>query len=126
MGLLDFLKKKDKEPAPGPDFSDVDAQKARELAKTGVLAPLYMMPLRFGGEQSERNCLWVPPFAVALKDRCDGMVEDLLRQEKVDGYQCLPEYKGTSFVPTAVTVIAKKEGKPVFTERIGIWGQEGQ
>ena len=96
MGFFDFLsKKKDSGEAPGagPDFSGVDAEKAGELARQGVLAPLYMMPLRFGGEESARNCLFVPPVVVALKDRCDDMVEDLLRQEKVNGYQCLPEYQ---------------------------------
>lgn len=128
MGLMDFLKGKEKEPAPGPgpDFTDVDRQKAEELAKAGVLAPLYMMPLRFGGEGSERNCLFVPPVAVTLKDRCDDMVEDLLRQEKVNGYECRPEYIGKSFVPSAITVIAKMQGEPVFTQRIQIWGGENQ
>lgn len=130
MGFFDFRKKKEKDqepvPGPGPDFSHVDREKAEELARQGVLAPLYMMPLRFGGEESERNRLFVPPVAVALKDRCDSMVEDLLRQEKVNGYQCAPEYQGTSFVPTAVTVIAKMDGEPVFTQRIRIWGGQGQ
>lgn len=130
MGFFDFRKKKEKDqepvPGPGPDFSHVDREKAEELARQGVLAPLYMMPPRFGGEESFRNRLFVPPVAVALKDRCDDMVEDLLRQEKVNGYQCTPEYQGTSFVPTAVTVIAKMDGKPVFTQRIQIWGGEGQ
>lgn len=128
MGFFDFLKgKKDSGEAPGagPDFSGVDAEKAAELARQGVLAPLYMMPLRFGGEESARNCLFVPPVAVTLKDRCDDMVEDLLRQEKVNGYQCLPEYQGKSFVPVSITVIAKMKGEPVFTQRIRIWG-DGQ
>ena len=128
MGWLNFRKGKDKEPppGPGPDFSDVDMGRAEELAKAGTLAPLYMMPLRFGGEESARNRLYVPPVAVALKDRCDDMVEDLLRQEKVNGYECRPEYKGTSVVPTAVTVTAKQKGEPVFTQRIQIWGGKGQ
>lgn len=130
MGFFDFRKKKgevqEPAPGPGPDFSHVDRQKAQELARAGTLAPMYMMPLRFGGEGSERNRLFVPPVAAALKDRCDDMVEDLLRQEKVNGYQCAPEYQGSSFVPTAVTVIAKMDGKPVFTQRIQIWGGQGQ
>lgn len=126
MGLFDFLggKKKEDAPAPGPDFSGVDSEaKAEELARQGTLAPLYMMPLRFGGEESARNRLFVPPVAAALKDRCDDMVEDLLRREKVNGYECRPEYQGKCFVPTAVTVIAKMKGEPVFTQRIRIWGE---
>lgn len=85
-----------------------------------------MMPLRFGGEESVRNRLLVPPVAVALKDRFDDMVEELLIQEKVNSYECRPEYQGTSFVPTAITIIAKQKGEPVFTQRIQIWGGKDQ
>lgn len=113
------------EPEPGPDFTDVDLAGALALADQGTLAPLYMMPLRFGGEKTDRNRLWVPPVTVALKRRCDDMIEDLLRQEKVNGYECRPEYLGKSFVPVSVTVIAKMDGEPVFTECIRIWGKEG-
>ena len=124
MALRDFFQGRRQEQS-GPDFSDVDQQAAAELGRQGVLVPLYMMPLRFGGEESAQNCLFVPPVVVALKDRCDDMVEDLLRQEKVNGYQCLPEYQGESFVPVSITVIAKMKGEPVFTQRIRIWG-DGQ
>ncbi len=128
MRFFNSPKGENREPAsgPGPDFSQVDQQKAQELARQGVLAPLYMMPLRFGGEEALHNCLLVPPVTVALKDRCDDMVQGLLRQEKVNGYQCTPAYTGTSFVPTAITVTAKMDGKAVFTQRIQIWGDEGK
>lgn len=123
MGFKDLFKPKGKgrEENAAPDFSQVDQAAARALANQGVLAPLYMMPLRFGGEESERNRLYVPPAAVALKDRYDDMVEELLRQEKVNGYTCTPEYKGASFVPAKITVAAKMDGQPVFTESITIW-----
>lgn len=128
MGVFGGRNGKDEGKAPGrgPDFSDVDAGRAEALAGEGVLAPLYMMPLRFGGEESVRNRLLVPPVAVALKDRFDNMVEELLLQEKVNGYECRPEYQGTSFVPTAITIIAKQKGEPVFTQRIQIWGGKDQ
>lgn len=123
MALFDFLASKKKPDPPGPDFSSIDSEeKAEALAREGTLAPLCMMPLRFGGEESARNRLLVPPAVVALKDRCDGMVEDLLRQGKVSGYQCRPEYQGTCFIPTAVNVVASQKGEPVFTQRIRIWG----
>jgi len=124
MGFLDIFggKKKAEPEKAAPDFSDVDMGKAEELAKAGTLAPLYLMPLRFGGDPSvESNAVYVPPVAVTLKDRCDNMVEDLLRQEKVNGYACTPEYKGTSVVPSRITVVAKLDGKPVFTESVEIW-----
>lgn len=135
MGWKDIFGRKNKEQAPeppaasesgpGPDFSDVDQGLAQAMVKEGKLAPLYLMPLRFGGDPSvESNAVFTPPFAVVLKDRCDDMVEDLLRQEKVNGYECRPEYQGKSVVPVKITVIAKLDGKPVFTESIRIWGKE--
>ena len=120
MALRDIFQGRRQEQS-GPDFSDVDQQAAAELGRQGVLAPLYMMPPRFGGAESEHNRLWVPPAAVELKDRWDGMVEQLLRQGKVNGYACTPEYKGDSFVPSRITVEAKMDGKPVFTESVSIW-----
>jgi len=124
MGFLNIFggKKKPEPEKVTPDFTDVDMEKARELAKAGTLAPLYLMPLRFGGDPAvESNAVYAPPVAVALKDRCDDMVEDLLRQEKVNGYACTPEYKGKSVVPSRITVVAKLDGKPVFTESVEIW-----
>lgn len=79
------------------------------------------MPLRFNGQQIPQNTLYVPPFVVELKDRYDEMVEDLLRQEKVNGYRCNPEYRGNSFVPCSLNIVASKDGKPIFTETINIW-----
>ena len=115
MGLFDKFKKK-------LDFTQVDSnEKVMGLAKQGVLFPLYCMPLRFNGEESARNRLYVPKDIVALKDRYDDMVESLLRQGKINGYSCTPQYKGQSFVPSELTIEAKKDGEPVFTETIHIW-----
>lgn len=119
MGLFDKFKKKDK---TYPDFSEIDSlEKAVRLAETKELAPLYMMPLRFSGEESVRNRLYVPPVAAALKDRYDDMVEELLLQAKVNGYSCSPEYKGGSFVPSKLIITASQEGKDVFKQTINIW-----
>lgn len=119
MGLFDLFRKEKK---AAVDFMDIDSnEKVMELAEKGVLVPLYLMPLRFHGEEAANNRLFVPPFAAELKDRYDDMVEDLLSQDRVDGYSCTPEYKGNSFVPSKIQVTAKKDGKPVFTEIINIW-----
>lgn len=120
MGLFDRFKKK--EPSTPLDFSQVDsAEKAESLARQGILQPLYLMPPRFGGEESVANRLFAPAAAVALKDRCDDTVEDLLRQGKIQGYSCTPEYREKSFIPCAITVTATKDGTAVFTETIHIW-----
>lgn len=118
MGLFDwFVKKKE-----AISFEEIDSQeKAIELARKGVLKPLYLMPLRFNGPESPENAVFVPPVAVELKDRFDDMVEELFLQGKVNGYSGSPEYKGRSFVPSRVHIVAKKDGEPVFTETIEIW-----
>lgn len=119
MGLFDKFKKK---PEITLDFAAVDTmEEAERLAKAGVLAPLYLMPLRFSGEESPRNRLFVPPAAVALKDRFDDQVEQLLVAGKVNGYSCEPQYRGKSVVPCDLKVIARDHGTDVFTETIHIW-----
>ena len=118
MGLFDKFKKKE----VTPDFSAITSnEKAVELAEKGVLFPLYLMPLRFNGEESPRNRLFVPKVVVELKDRYDDMVEQLLIEGKVNGYSCTPEYKDKSFVPSKLNITAKKGGEAVFTETINIW-----
>ena len=123
MGLFDFFKIRSKMKLQAPaDFTEVDSnEKAVELAKQGILYPLYCMPLRFNGEESAGNRLYVPKAIVELKDRYDDMVENLLVQGKVNAYSCTPQYKGKSFVPSELTIEAKKEGEPVFTQIIHIW-----
>lgn len=54
------------------------------------------MPLRFNGEKSVANRLFVPPAIVKIKDGYDDIVEDLLVQGKISGYSCTPEYKGNN------------------------------
>ncbi|MHC1723529.1 MAG: hypothetical protein AB9836_10030 [Aminipila sp.] len=73
MGLFKKINRKEK---LQPDFSEIDStEKAIELANKGMLSPLYLMPLRFNGEESERNRLFVPPVVVELKDRYDDIVK---------------------------------------------------
>lgn len=118
MGLLSFVKKSDGSTVP--DFSNIDSnEKAIELCKKNILVPLYLMPLRFGGQSIAQNTLYVPPFVVELKDRYDDMVEDLLKGGKVSKYICVPDYKGKSFIPSALTISAS--GESLFEETIQIW-----
>lgn len=118
MKLFNFLKKDINK----LDFSKIDSnKKAQELYEKKILVPLYLMPLRFNGEPVFENTLYVPPVVVTLKDRYDDMIEDLLEQEKVNGYECKPKYRGNSFIPCLLTIIAKKNGQEVFTETIKIW-----
>ena len=48
-------------------------------------------------------------------------MEKLLEEGRVNGYTCEPQYRGTSFIPCAVKVTARKDGADVLTETIHIW-----
>lgn len=91
------------------------------LATYGKLYPLYLMPLRFNGEDSEKNKVYVPKAIIELKDRADNMIEDLIKKGQLTGYSCNLDYKGKSLVPSSLTVIGKKDKEEVFTETINIW-----
>lgn len=108
-------------PAPqGPDFAEIDSrEKAAAQHRKGELAAMYLFPPMFGGDESSLNQVFVPPFVVTLKDRFDNMVADLLDEGKVSSYSASPEYKGKSFIPSALILEAKGEGG--ITERIEIW-----
>jgi len=119
MGFFDRFKKQSPQPI---DFQQIDAtEKALDLVSQGLLQPFYLMPPRFGGEESISNRVFTPPAAVEAKDRFDDKVEALLMQGKVQGYTAKPEYRGKSIVPCRITVTATKDGSPVLTETFEIW-----
>ncbi len=119
MGLISYVKRKIRN---GPDFSTVNsAEKVETLVDKGELAPVYLMPLRFEGEETERNRLFVPPSVAELKDQYDDVVEQLYQQKKISSYTCVPRYRGKSFVPSKLIIMAGKDGMIVFEETINIW-----
>lgn len=118
--MLNWFKKKPQPPKNGPDYSEVDSlDKALALHRKGELVRMYLFPIDLGGQESELNCVYVPEFAAMLKERFDNLVGDLLEAGKVDSYSAAPEYRGKSFVPSALLLEAKGEGG--ITERIEIW-----
>jgi hypothetical protein len=118
MAFSWFKKKQD---APkGPDFSAIDsAEKARAAYERGELSMIYLFPLDFGGVEGEINRLYVPASVTMLKERFDNMVVDLFEQGLLTSYNAHPEYKGNSFIPSAIVMEAK--GKGGITERIEVW-----
>lgn len=102
------------------DFSDVDSyKKAARLHKKGKLAKIYMMPIDFGGDDSEVNTLFVPEFVKSFKDKVDKRIETLLYDGKNLSFEALPEYKGKSFVPSKLKIVVT--GDEEFIETIDIW-----
>lgn len=115
MRLFDKFKKK-------PNFEEIDSQeKARLESYRGNLERMYLIDPRFGGAEDISNMLYVPVGVNKIKESYDNIIEDLLRQDKVKSYKCVPEYKGKSVIPTKITMIAGKDGVEVFKETIEIW-----
>lgn len=117
MGLLDKFKKKNT-----IRFEEIDSIiKAKEEFKNGNLEILYLMSPMFGGAKDENNILYVPVGINKIKENYDNIIADLFKQGKVISYNCKPEYKGESFVPSKLTITSGKNDIVVFEETINIW-----
>lgn len=109
-------------PISGPDFSQVDSQaKAETLFQEGKLEKLYLMPLEFGGVEIPQNIVYVPIGVANIKSGIDNnTVRPLVEAGKVSQYTATPAYEGSSFIPSAITIVASDPGS--FTTTINIWG----
>lgn len=123
--MLSWFKRRSA-PKVGPDYRHVDSlQKAEELYKRGELAKLLLLPAEFGGEDIPPNVVYVPPFAVELKNRLDqNTILRLVEQGKVRRYTATPQYEGKSVVPSSLTIAAKDPES--FEGSIAIWGEAVQ
>lgn len=110
-------------PLGGPDYSQVSSrEEAARLADKGELTPMRLLPEMFGGDASEANVVFVPPFVVELKRRADeDIIRPLAAEGRVTQYNATPRYSGTSFIPVAVVIHAYDPGD--FSETIKIWGK---
>lgn len=104
------------------NFETIDSIiKAKEEVEKGNLEHLYLISPMFGGAQDESNILYVPIGINKIKDSYDNIIANLLREEKVETYNCYPEYKGESFVPSKIVIVSGKNGIDIFKETINIW-----
>lgn len=121
--MFNWFKKKEistTEREKQPDFSKITTiSKAVDLSKKGQLVKVHLIALEFGGEDSERNILYVPEFAQIIKHRFDKMIEELLIDGKKLGYSAEPEYKGNSVIPSKLKMTVTGESE--FKETINIW-----
>lgn len=119
---FNFFKKKTStaESIDMKDFSEIDSnEKAVALFSKKKLVKLHLMPLEFGGEDNPLNTLFVPEFVTVFKARFDLMIERLLDEGKDLRYSAQPDYKGSSFIPSKITI--KVSGDVSFEEVIEIW-----
>ena len=117
MGLFDRFKKKNI-----INFKEIDTvEKEREAYLKGNLETLYLVDPRFGGAEDPGNILYVPIGVSKIKESYDNIIEELLIQDKVKSYKCIPEYRGKSRIACKLTMIASKDGVEVFKQTIEIW-----
>ena len=45
----------------------------------------------------------------------------MVEEGKVKSFNCKPEYKSRSAIPSKITLIASKDGEEVFKNTINIW-----
>jgi hypothetical protein len=114
---------KDSPPRIGPDFSPINSRKKAEAAvQRGELEQLFLLPPEFGGEPVPQNIVYVPRGLADVKAGIDrNVVAPLVSEGKVTQYAAIPEYRGKSFVPVAIKIIASEPTK--FATEINIWGE---
>ena len=109
--------------ANGPDFSRIDSNtRAEESFRRGELAKLFLVPLEFGGAEDPLNTVYVPTWVPSIKEGIDNdVIRPLAEEGKVTAYRATPQYQGTSFVPSAIRIVASDPGE--FSTTINIWGE---
>lgn len=108
-------------------FAAVDSLgKAHLMMDRGMLEPLYLKAIRFGGAETPDNRVYVPLGVGKIKERHDDAIERLMKEngDKEFTYACLPKYRGMSRIPYELVVsatTAEPEKEVVYSETIQIW-----
>lgn len=113
MGL--FGKKKT---STGVPFEEIDSiEKARIEVERGGLERMYIVsPSLFGGSDGDDNVLYVPVGTTARKERIiDMRIADLMREGHKCSFNCHPEYKGRSVVPSKIIFVYTSD-EPMTTK----------
>ena len=117
MGLFDAFKKK-----KSVSFEEIDSiEKAQAECKKGNLERMHIMSPIFGGSDEDYNILYVPVGVNRIKEGYDNILADLVEQGKASSFNCKPEYKGKSVVPSKITITSGKDGVDVFKQTINVW-----
>ena len=117
MGLFDVFKKKS-----NVSFAEIDSiEKAKEECRNGNLERMHIMSPIFGGSDDDSNILYVPVGINRIKEGYDDILADLVEQGKAQSFNCTPEYKGKSVIPSKITITSGKDGVEVFKQTINVW-----
>jgi len=106
-----------------PDFSAVTtAEDLERLVAEGVLVPILVVPLPFGGSDDAINTAYVTPEAAAEKELIDATLVDLAEQGLLNSFELEPEHRGESLVPTRLTFRANHKGEgDRFDLTVEVW-----
>nr|WP_292166409.1 hypothetical protein [Butyrivibrio sp.] len=117
MGLFDLFKKK-----RNVSFAEIDSiKKAKEECRKGNLERMHIISPIFGGSDDDSNILYVPVGINRIKEGYDDILADLVKQGKAQSFDCSPEYKGNSAIPSKITITSGKDGVEVFKQTINVW-----
>lgn len=117
MGLFDIFKKRGV-----VSFGEIDSiEKAKKECEKGNLEQMHIISPIFGGSDDEENILYVPVGINRIKEGYDDIIADLVEREKAKSFDCIPEYRGNSFIPSSITIISSKDGVEVFKQTIKVW-----
>jgi len=98
-------------PAPdltAPDFTTVTTKAAaNRLVREGRLVKIHYFPTELGGPAKDRyNIGYITPEAAEARELLISTLEADLEEEKIDQMRIVPDYKGTSIVPTRIRFMA--------------------
>lgn len=103
-------------------YSSLTNEQKNEMIKNGELKPLYLIDLRFGGSEKEDNMVYAPVEAVKQKNEIDDKLEEYIKEgRRVQGYICIPSYKGKCSIPSKLKIQAFIDGTEQFVRNIDIW-----
>ncbi len=108
----------------GPfDFADVTSrEQMMALAESGTLHKILLFPAECGGDDVAMNWTFVPAAAARLKDAVTDLLIEAIKAGDIDKLDVRPEYKGNSFVPARIHVVATHSAKSGgFTKTIEVW-----
>ena len=82
------------------------------MVAQGRLERMYIVsPSLFGGSEANDNVLYVPLGTSARKDELDAQLVQWAEEGHKIGFNCNPEYKDKSVVPSKITIICKCDGR---------------
>ena len=100
----------------------ISHEQALQAVEQQELVAVLMFPLIFGGEDSERNTMYVPVEVANLHNQYIASIARLVEQGLVDTMRVSPEYKGDSCVPAKLHIQTSLQGGAgPFNPSIDIW-----